>query len=119
MGLGPWTVKNGRPHVEPPFAVIERMITVRIHLDDVPYDNAPLLVAPGSHHLGRVPTTALEAAVSRCGTFACTARAGDVWLNATSILHASPRAHRPARRRVLQVDYSADELPGGLEWSGI
>jgi hypothetical protein len=25
----------------------------------------------------------------------------------------------PAHRRVLQVDFSADELPGGLAWLGV
>ena len=38
-GVGPWTVKQGLLHVEP-----------------VPEDNAPLLIAPGSHLLGRSPS---------------------------------------------------------------
>lgn len=28
-------------------------------------------------------------------------------------------SREPARRRVLQLNYSADELPGGLEWLGV
>ena len=40
-GWGPWSVKAGIIHVEPPFAVIERMVTLRLHLDPVPADNAP------------------------------------------------------------------------------
>src|SRR5918997_2911702 len=39
-GFNNWTVKAGTTHVEPPFAILERMITVRIHLDDVETDNA-------------------------------------------------------------------------------
>jgi len=46
-------------------------------------------------------------------------RPGDVWLYATPILHASDAAVEPLHRRVLQVDYAADWLPGGLEWLGI
>ena len=118
-GFGPWTVKDGLHHVEPPFALLERMVTIRVHLDDVPAGNAPLLVAPGSHRLGRLRADEIATAVGRCGSFACTARAGDVWLYATPILHASGRAMEPARRRVLQIDYSADALPIGLEWTGI
>ena len=49
----------------------------------------------------------------------CVAEAGDVWLYATPILHASEASHRPGHRRVLQVDYAAEELPGGLEWLGV
>ena len=118
-GFGPWTVKDSRPHVEPPFEIIENMFTLRVHLDDVASHNGPLLIAPGSHRLGRVPVEAIEAAVRGCGTHACTARAGDVWIYSTPILHASERAARPARRRVLQIDYSRDELPDGLCWAGI
>lgn len=118
-GFGPWTVKSGLLHVAPPFALLERMVTIRIHLDDVPEDNAPLLIAPGSHRLGLVREDAIDAAVAACGTFACLAEAGDVWVYATPILHASAAAQTPRRRRVLQVDYAGFDLPGGLEWSGI
>ena len=33
-GFGPWTVKSGLLHVAPPFDLLERMVTVRIHLDE-------------------------------------------------------------------------------------
>lgn len=118
-GFGPWTVKSGLLHVAPPFLLLERMVTIRIHLDDVPPDNAPLLIAPGSHRFGLVREEAIEAVVARCGIYACMARAGDIWVYATPILHASEAALDPRARRVLQVDYAGFDLPGGLEWSGI
>lgn len=119
QGFGSWTVKSGLLHVAPPFDLLARMVTIRAHLDDVPVDNAPLLIAPGSHRFGLVREDAIDAAVERCGIHACEARAGDIWVYATPILHASAAAATPRRRRVLQVDYAAFELPGGLEWSGI
>lgn len=118
-GFGPWSVKAGITHVEPPIALLEAMLTLRIHLDPVPHDNAPLLIAPGSHRLGRILEGDVEASVACCGTVACAADRGDVWIYATPILHASARAVRPARRRVLQVDYSAGALPGALAWLGV
>lgn len=118
-GFGPWTVKAGLLHVAPPFELLERMITLRIHLDDVPEGNAPLLIAPGSHRIGLVREDAIAAAVAGCGTYACLAQAGDIWVYSTPILHASAAAAIPRRRRVLQVDYAAFDLPSGLEWSGI
>jgi hypothetical protein len=118
-GFGPWTIKAGLTHVAPPFAYIERMITLRIHLDDVTQDNAPLLVALGSHKLGLIPVGEVDAVVSRCNRHACLARIGDIWAYATPILHASNAAREPARRRVLQIDYSADDLPYGLNWLGV
>jgi hypothetical protein len=118
-GFGPWTSKQGLLHVEPPFVLIAGMVTLRVHLDPVDEDNAPLLVAPGSHLLGRIAEGNIPAAVASCGSAACLAERGDVWAYATPILHASARATRPRRRRVLQIDYAAGDLPGGLEWLGI
>ncbi|MCW2391175.1 hypothetical protein M2336_003015 [Sphingobium sp. B1D7B] len=118
-GYGPWSTKSGMQHVEPPFALLERMLTLRCHIDDVPEDNAPLLVAPGSHRAGRLPITQYDNVVQKCGVRACLAQAGDVWAYATPILHASAAKKSAGHRRVLQIDYSADELKGGLEWLGI
>lgn len=118
-GFGPWTMKDGMQHVAPPFDLLSRMVTLRVHLDDVPATNAPLMIAPGSHKHGRVPVAAVDHVVRQCGTYACLADAGDVWAYSTPILHASEAAATPARRRVLQVDYAAEELPGGLVWLGV
>lgn len=118
-GFGPWTIKDGKQHVAPPFDLLSRMVTLRVHLDEVPITNAPLLIAPGSHTDGRTLSDAIDKVVARRGSRVCLAEAGDVWLYATSILHASEAAEVQARRRVLQVDYAAENLPGGLEWFGV
>ncbi|WP_241491785.1 phytanoyl-CoA dioxygenase family protein [Sphingomonas endophytica] len=118
-GFGRWSVKQGIQHVEPPFEITEAMVTLRIHLDDTPGDNAPLLIAAGSHLLGRIAEDAVAETVTRCGIATCLAAAGDIWSYATPILHASAAASGKRRRRVLQVDYAARDLPGGLTWLGI
>ena len=118
-GFSNWTVKAGMTHVEPPFGFLERMITARIHLDDVGDDNGPLLIAPGSHRLGRLEESEIGAAAENCGAIACLACAGDVWVYKTAVLHASEASRLPSRRRVLQIDFSAENLPGTLEWVGI
>lgn len=118
-GYDRWSVKQGLVHVEPPFDVIEAMVTFRLHLDPVPADNAPLRIAPGSHRLGKIPESRLEAVVRACGTATCLAERGDVWLYATPIVHASDASRAGMRRRVLQVDYTAAALPPGLDWLGI
>lgn len=118
-GFGPWTIKQGMHHVAPPFDLLSRMVTLRAHLDDVPAGNAPLLIAPGSHTLGRIAESVIDEVVSQCGIRACIAEAGDVWLYSTPILHASKAASEAASRRVLQVDFAAEALPHGLEWLGL
>ncbi len=46
---GPWSEKDGVVHVQPPAAVLERMVAVRLHLDHSGAENGPLRVLPGSH----------------------------------------------------------------------
>jgi ectoine hydroxylase-related dioxygenase (phytanoyl-CoA dioxygenase family) len=118
-GFGPWTIKRDMQHVAPPFDLLQRMVTLRVHLDDVPATNAPLLVAPGSHRDGRIPVDLVPTIVERRGICPCLADAGDIWAYATPILHASDAATLPKRRRVLQIDFAAEELPGGLQWLGV
>ncbi len=118
-GFGPWGRKSGIAHVEPPFSVIARMITMRIHLDPVGADNAPLLVALGSHRFGRIDEADIQSVVACSRRLVCVADAGDVWLYRTPILHASERSKAKTRRRVLQVDFSAETLPAPLAWQGI
>ncbi|MBW0006320.1 MAG: phytanoyl-CoA dioxygenase family protein, partial [Sphingomonas sp.] len=72
-GFDHWTVKNDILHVEPPIGILEGMITMRIHLDPVGEDNAPLLVAPGSHQFGRIREQDIDAVVQRCGRLSCLA----------------------------------------------
>ena len=118
-GFGPWSLKRKMVHVEPPFELLAGMLTLRVHFDPVPESNAPLLIAPGSHHCGRIPWSVIPEVVEQCGVVSCLADAGDVWLYSTPILHASDAALKPRNRRVLQIDYSAGELPGGLRWLGV
>lgn len=118
-GFGPWSLKGGMIHVEPPFELLAGMMTLRVHLDSVPETNAPLLIAPGSHNRGRIPVRDISQVVEQCGIVSCLAAAGDIWLYSTPILHASEAAVEPLHRRVLQVDYSTSPLPGGLQWLGV
>lgn len=118
-GFGPWTVKSGLIQVEPPFKILKRMVTLRVHLDAVDRSNAPLRVVPGSHRLGRLPEAEIKRVVATFGERLCLAERGDIWLYATPIVHASLAADPPRRRRVLQVDYSADAAPGPLAWRGV
>lgn len=118
-GYDNWTVKQGRVHVEPPVSLLFKMLTLRVHLDDVSLSNAPLLIAPGSHRLGLVADSAVDEVAEEADPVACVANAGDVWLYSTLIVHGSQRAEKPQRRLVLQVDYSASALPAPLEWASL
>jgi hypothetical protein len=118
-GFGPWTLKSGLLHVAPPIRILDEMVTLRVHLDAVPEANAPLLIAAGSHRLGLIPESDVKRIATACETIICLADAGDIWMYATPILHRSDAARVPSRRRVLQVDFAAAELPDGLKWLGV
>ncbi|MEA3039021.1 MAG: hypothetical protein QOE79_1534, partial [Sphingomonadales bacterium] len=85
-GFTAWTVKAGIAHAVPPVGYLERMLVLRIHLDEAGEAASPLLVAPGSHRFGAVPEPEIDSIVERCGTRACLAAAGDVWAYSALIL---------------------------------
>lgn len=87
--FGPWSFRAGLHHVTPPFDLLARMVTLCVHLDDVPATNAPLLIALGPHTLGKVPVGDVEAVTARCSIVACLATAGDIWAYSTPILHTA------------------------------
>ncbi len=118
-GFEPWSVKDGTVHVEPPFELIERMLTLRAHIDPCDVDNAPLVIARGSHRWGKAAAGDAARLAQTGERLVCLAEPGDVWAYSTSILHMSERARRPRRRRVLQVDFSAEVLPLPLRWAGV
>lgn len=115
-GFGPWSEKAGVVHVQPPAPVLERMLTVRLHLDHCGPQNGPVRVVPGSHAHGRLDATAVESWRERVAEVPCCTAAGGALVMRPLILHASSPATLPAHRRVVHLEFAADPLPGGLEW---
>tara|TARA_R110002051_G_scaffold68973_1_gene124186 strand:+ start:16062 stop:16781 length:720 start_codon:yes stop_codon:yes gene_type:complete len=116
-GFTRWTTKSGIPHVEPPEDLSRRMISIRLHIDDCGPANGPLSVIPGSHELGRLTDEQIAILCGRETPVSYPAQAGDLLILRTLTVHASDRAERPSRRRVLHIDFAPDELPQGLDWA--
>ena len=114
-GFTGWSVKEGVPHANPPPQILAGMITLRIHLDDCDAANGALRVAPGSHRHGLL-NDAQIARLTAQGVVPCCARRGDAVAMRPLLLHASSRATSPSHRRVIHLEYSADQLPNGLAW---
>ncbi len=115
-GYGPWSVKDGAPHVQPPAFLLENMVTLRIHLDPTPGENGALLVIPGSHLGGRQPSLKVSDEQEQ-SAITCACEPGDVLMMSPLILHASSRSTQPARRRILHFEYARDEdLDPALAW---
>jgi phytanoyl-CoA dioxygenase PhyH len=115
-GFGPWSEKAGVPHVQPPAAILERMLAVRVHLDDCTSDNGPVRVLSGTHLAGRLSDAAIEHWKQSIEPVECTADRGGILAFRPLLLHASSPARMPMRRRVVHIEFAAGELPDGLTW---
>lgn len=114
-GFGGGSLKAGVGQVPPPVAILERMITVRLHLDDCGPENGPLRVIPGSHTEGRLDGEAIDSTRARMKSMAIHCREGDAFLMRPWLLHASSKSDSPSRRQVLPIEFAAEDLPHGLE----
>jgi len=115
-GYGPWSVKEGVQHVQPPAAVLERMLTIRLHLDNCPASNGALRVIAGSHRLGRLDQNNIYPHVNSVLERVCEVRSGGALLMSPLTIHASSVAEKPQHRRVIHFDYANGNLDGGLDW---
>jgi ectoine hydroxylase-related dioxygenase (phytanoyl-CoA dioxygenase family) len=115
-GFGPWSVKEGVPHVQPPVEILERMLAIRIHLDDCGLENGPVRVIPRSHLVGRLTAPAIDAWRSEHSATDCVVARGGILAFFPLLLHASSISQRPEHRRVIHFEFAASGLPGGLRW---
>lgn len=116
-GFGPWSIKDGVTHVRPPASILDSMLTLRLHLDDTPGDNGALLVIPGSHQFGILSHDRISEFTKTATPVVCELKAGDAMLMRPLLLHASRKANRPSRRRVIHLEFAFGELPTGLSWA--
>jgi hypothetical protein len=118
-GFVGWSSKDGVPHVQPPADVLDRMLTVRLHLDPADGSNGALWVVPESHRLGRLPASDAASTAERMGKHLCTVNVGDALLFKPLLLHASRKATSPQPRRVIHLEFADVELPIPLQWSDV
>jgi ectoine hydroxylase-related dioxygenase (phytanoyl-CoA dioxygenase family) len=115
-GYGPWTEKCGVPHVQPPTAVLEAMLAVRIHLDPCGANNGPVRVIGGSHRHGRLDAAAVDELRRTERVTDCLVEQAGVLAFRPLLLHASAPATEPHHRRVVHIEYAACELATPLQW---
>lgn len=117
-GFGPWSEKAGVVHVQPPAELLGRMLTVRVHLDRCGPENGPVQVIPGSHRAGRLGSNEIARWRAEHEPVLCTSERGGALVMRPLLLHASSPATVPAHRRVVHLEFAAEQLPDGLEWHG-
>jgi len=112
-GFAAFNVKEGVLHANAPAAVLENLLILRLHLDPATAKNGAMRLIPGSHKFGRLsePPTVHAAPVQP------EIMAGEILRLRPLLFHASAHSISDHPRRVVHIEYSARELPGGLEWA--
>ncbi len=82
---------------------LEKVFTLRLHLDPTPSTNGALRCLPGSHKWGRQAD--FRRSQSEAAEHVIEAMPGDILIMRPLLFHASSPATQPARRRVIHVDY--------------
>ncbi len=115
-GWGAWSVKENTLHVQPPLAVLDSMVTIRVHLDSTPKENGCLKVIPNSHKLGILNSEKINEVVVSEKVYFCEAEKGAALIMRPHLLHASSKSSEPSNRRVLHFEFSNWQLPGAVCW---
>lgn len=115
-GFGPWSNKDGVPHVQPPVSLLEQMLTVRLHLDDCDESNGALHFIADSHKSGRLSASDIQQMRTQQLDTVCSVAAGDALLMRPLLLHSSGRSRTAGHRRVIHIEYASFDLPNGLQW---
>jgi ectoine hydroxylase-related dioxygenase (phytanoyl-CoA dioxygenase family) len=116
-GYGPWSEKEGVTHVQPPAAILEQMLAVRIHLDDCGAENGPVRVLSSTHLAGKMSGAVIDAFVGRADPVECLVDRGGVLAFRPLLLHASSPSRSPAHRRVVHLEFAAAQLQNGFAWA--
>lgn len=114
-GFGFWTTKHNQFAVQPPIDILERIVTVRIHLDETDENNGALKVIPKSHLKGIYRPETIDWSVEN--EVGCNVGKGGLMLMKPLLLHSSGRTTNHKQRRVIHIEFSNQELPKELNWS--
>lgn len=115
-GWGPWSLKAGVLYAHAPASALQRVLALRIHLDDSSALNGPLRVLPGTHARGVMTDEAIAALVRTTEPRDCLVARGSVLAMRPLIVHASSKSRVSAPRRVLHIEYAASmEIGDGIQ----
>ena len=114
-GFSSWTTKQNQFAVQPPLDVLQKVVTVRIHLDETDENNGALKVVPKSHLKGIYRPETIDWTVE--SEVSCNVSKGGIMLMKPLLLHSSGRTTNDRQRRVIHIEFSNQELPTELNWA--
>lgn len=115
-GWGPWSIKDGVNYAHAPAAALERVLALRLHLDDSVAGNGPLRILPATHTLGVLSDESLHTLSTQISAVDCLTPLGGVLAMRPLVVHASSKSQSNAPRRVLHIEYATSSaVADGLE----
>lgn len=113
---GPWSIKAGVLYAHAPAWALERVVALRLNLDDSTASNGPLRVLPNTHRRGVLTDEQIETFVRQTAPVDCLTPAGGIVAMRPLTIHASSKSTDDRPRRVLHIEYAAGaNLRPGIE----
>jgi ectoine hydroxylase-related dioxygenase (phytanoyl-CoA dioxygenase family) len=109
-GWGPWSTKEGIIYAHAPASALERVVALRLHLDDSDQENGPLRVIPGSHCQGVLSDQQVETVVGQIEHVTCLVEQGGIIVMPPLLIHASSKSQSDKPRRVLHIEYASRDM---------
>lgn len=116
QGYTGWSSKEGAVFVQPPLAVLESLVAVRLHLEPCGPDDGPLHLIPRTQTLGILGPDDAARLRQTHTTEVCTLETGGALVMKPLLLHASSKATGSSRRRVLHFLFGPRTLPSEVRW---
>jgi ectoine hydroxylase-related dioxygenase (phytanoyl-CoA dioxygenase family) len=113
---GPWSTKGGVLYAHAPAWALERVVALRVSLDDSMATNGPLRVLPETHRNGVLAEERIEQVARDLTPVECVTLSGGVVVMRPLTVHASSKSTDDRPRRVLHIEYAAArQLGSGVE----
>ena len=100
------SMKAGVRYARAPARILERILGLRVHLDDSTFANGPLRVFPGSHRAGVLTEEAILDIARHQEPVECPVSQGGIMMMRPLLLHSSSKACVALPRRVLHIEYT-------------
>ncbi|MFY0593402.1 phytanoyl-CoA dioxygenase family protein [Roseivirga sp.] len=109
-----WIERSNSYSVRPYLEILQKTITLRIHIDTCNESSGSLKVLSGSHLSGVKKSESIHK--EQFEEKFCNANTGDVLLMKPLLFHASNKTTIPNRRRIIHIELCNKELKDSLEW---
>jgi len=105
-GWGPWSIKDGVNYAHAPAKALEKVVALRLHLEDSNSDNGPLRVLPATHTKGILTDDEILSFAEQTESVDCLMPTGGIVAMRPLVIHASSKSQTDNPRRVLHIEYA-------------